>query len=90
MIERKAVSPEDIERVLELRAQGLTRREVAEVMGIKKRRVRYIISLKPRSDKPRKVWYRKERETFTDAMPNPFPKWWCEQHNLDHNFYRPK
>ena len=89
---RELVASADIQRVAELRASGLTRMEIAKEMNITFIRVKYIISLLPKREKKneRVTWYTKERKTFTDAMPNPFPKWWCDLHGLDHNFYRPK
>lgn len=81
------VTPEDLEKVGELRARRLSRVNIATIMGVSFAHIKYIISLLPKT--PRK-WFCKERKTFTDAMPNPFPKWWCKKHNLDHNFYRPE
>ena len=89
MIERKAVSHEDIRKVSELRAKGLSRAEIAEEMSMSLRHIKYIIS-RCKESQQKRVWYTKERTVFTDAMPNPFPKWWCKQQGLDHNFYRPK
>jgi hypothetical protein len=89
MIQR-VVSPEDAEKVRELRGRGLSRKEIADRLQMSFYRIRYIISLYHLSNRKKRVWYRAERKTFTDAMPNPFYKWWCEEHNLDHNFYRPK
>lgn len=83
------VTKEDIERVSKLRARGLSRAEIAVNMGVSIAHIKYIIA-RFRIMIKKRVWYRKERTTVTDAMPNPFPKWWCDKHNLDHNFYRPK
>lgn len=83
------VTPEVIERVSELRARGLSRAKIAEEIGVSVVHIKYIIS-RYRIMMKKRIWYRAERTTFTDAMPNPFPKWWCDLHNLDHNFYRPK
>ena len=88
---RECVTQEDILEVMELRAEGYTRMQIAEILNTTFARVKYVISLLPKEEKDgvKRVWYTKERKTFTDAMPNPFPKWWCELHGLDHNFYRP-
>jgi hypothetical protein len=86
-MERRLVADKDKELVVELRNKGYTRQDIARIMDTSLNHIRYIFSLLP---KVSQKWYRKERETFTDAMPNPFPKWWCEKHGLDHNFYRPK
>lgn len=91
-VEKKGVvSQDEINRVAELRSKGLTRMQIAKAMCISFVRVKYIITFLPKETKEisKVVWYRKERTTCTDTMPNPFPKWWCDLHNLDHNFYRP-
>lgn len=90
----KNVRPEDIAAVARLRECGHSYKDIAEILHLSLSRVKYLISFLPKkpkenADQPRK-WYTKERKKFTDTMPNPFPKWWCELHNLDHNFYRPE
>lgn len=86
---RIKVTPEQIERVSELRSRGFSRAYIAKDIEVPIDHIKYIIS-RYRLILKKRVWYRKERRTFTDAMPNPFPKWWCDKHNLDRNFYRPK
>ena len=87
---REVVTQCVMDDVVRLRAEGYTRLQIAEALNTTFARVKYIISLLPKTDicKTKKVWYKRERYTITDAMPNPFPKWWCDKHNLDHNFYR--
>jgi transcriptional regulator len=85
-MEHKFLTEEDKQMVIELRNKGFTRQDIARELNTSLNHVRYIISLLPKTSRK---WYRKERTTFTDAMPNPFPKWWCEKQGLDHNFYRP-
>lgn len=92
---REAVTKEELERVAELRSKGLTRNQIAEAMGITWWRVMYVVKFLPSDVKKpiirkKKLYYTKERKTFTDAMPNPFPKWWTDSRGLDHNFYRPR
>ena len=86
-MEHTFVSDKDKNLVVELRNKGYTRQDIAKEMNTSLNHIRYIISLLPKTSRK---WYRKERKTFTDAMPNPFPKWWCIKHGLDHNFYRPE
>jgi transcriptional regulator len=86
-MEHTFVSDKDKNLVVELRNKGYTRQDIAKEMNTSLNHIRYIISLLPKISRK---WYRKERKTFTDAMPNPFPKWWCIKHGLDHNFYRPE
>jgi hypothetical protein len=92
MAMNKNVRPEDIAAVARLRECGHPHKNIAELLHLSLNRVKYLVSLVPKPPKDNKEltrkWYRKERKTFTDSMPNPFPKWWCELHNLDHNFYR--
>lgn len=88
---REIVTTEEIHQVVELRNQGYTRMQIADAMQTTFARVKYIISLLPKDKTITTMhWYSSERKTFTDTMPNPFPKWWREKHGLDHNFYRPK
>ena len=89
----KNVRPEDIAVVARLRECGHSCKAIAEILQLSPIRVKYLISFLPKQkrepkDTPRK-WYRKERKKFTDTMPNPYPKWWCELHNFDRNYYRP-
>lgn len=85
-MERTLISEEQKLKVIELRNKGFTREEIASEIGITFNHVRYIISRLPKASRK---WYRKERATRTDSIPNPFPKWWCDKHNIDRNFYRP-
>jgi hypothetical protein len=85
-MKRTFMTEENRQRVIELRNKGHSRQDIADELGITLNHVRYIISQLPKTSRK---WYRSERTTFTDAMPNPFPKWWCNKHGLDHNFYRP-
>lgn len=88
---REIVSTEDINRVAELRSKGYTRKQIAEAMCTTFARVKYIISFLPKDKmiNEKRIWHTNERRTFTDTMPNPFPKWWCDKHGYDHDFYRP-
>jgi hypothetical protein len=89
-MDRVKVSKEHLQLVAELRESGYTRREIAQKIGVTFNHIRHLIDCLPKPNEEQRKWYRKERLTCTDAMPNPFPKWWCDKHNLDRNFYRPK
>ena len=94
MAMNKNVRPSDIKAVAKLRDEGHSHKEIADILRLSHNRVKYLISFLPKRPKetidvPRK-WYREKKKIFTDTIPNPFPKWWCELHNLDHNFYRPE
>lgn len=92
---RRKVSEEERRMVAELRGKGYKRKEIAQLMGVPVRHIIYILlrlskcSTHPKSS-THPIWYRKERLTQTDTIPNPFPKWWCEKNGLSHNFYRPR
>lgn len=85
----RGVTQRDKERVAKLKAKGYSRKQMAEALGISPQRVMYIVSLLPKKAVKREFYYRKERTTCTDCIPNPFPQWWCDKHNIDRNFYRP-
>lgn len=89
---RRKVSEEERRMVAELRGKGYKRKEIAQLMGVPVRHIIHIIHILSHLPKcsTHPIWYRKERFTQTDTIPNPFPKWWCEKNGLSHNFYRPR
>lgn len=84
VVNRIRVTEEDMRIVQELKAQGLTRREIAEKLGVFFSHIRYLLILsKPRE---RRIWYNPERKnrSWSWVYPNFLPQWWCEKHNFDY------
>ena len=87
---RKKISQSDWDRLVQLRAAGCSRNEIARELGVSFLRVKYMITRLPKEKvekiPKKRIWFNPVRKEHLYVMPNPFRKRFI----ADPDFYKIK